>query len=154
MSQFSRLRCAIHPAKLTFMIDQVISVIAGKLNLDPGVVRSGVATVLRLIQQHAPGLAVSQLLEKIPGAAALASEPPANAGGGGLLGNLMGAASSMLGGKTGAGLEVAAELQKSGVPLEKSASFLDAFREQAAAIAGPELVSNLLSSLTNKTPQA
>ncbi len=133
------------------MVDQLITSISERLNLDASPVRQGVATLLRFIQEKVPGETSSALIEKIPGASALLQETPeAPSEGGGLLGGLMGAASSMMGGQAGAVAEISAKLEKSGIPLDKIPGFLDVFKEKAIDLAGPETMNSLLGLFGKK----
>jgi hypothetical protein len=99
-------------------MDELIARVSQAAGVDAEVAKQAVGYVLGFLQKEGPVAPVSEVLGKIPGAAALAAqyEEPGDTGGGGLMGSLMGNSGGLMGlaGKlTGLGLGVS-EMQAVG----------------------------------------
>jgi len=131
-------------------MEQIIKAISEKLNLPEGVVRSGAGILLNFIKQKAAGSQFEALLNFLPGASGLmasAVSPGASAGGGSLLGGILGKAGSLLGGQTGEAAAVVGALSEAGVSPDKAAPFASELFEQIKGVAGPDLVNDLVSNI-------
>ena len=79
-------------------MEELINRIVEKVGIDPAVAQKAVGLILGFLQKEGPSEQVGALMASIPGATELAAEHSgAEAGGGGLLGGLMG----MMGGGGG-----------------------------------------------------
>src|SRR5580692_267700 len=112
-------------------MDQIVSAIAQKLGIPEAVVRSGLTVVLNFLKQKAGGTEVGALFNMIPGANDLANAPAPDAGGGGLLGNLIGSVSSMFGGQAADVGKAVAGLENAGLKTEQIAPFVQTFIGEA-----------------------
>ena len=131
----------------TATMDQIVTAIAQKLGIPEAVVRSGLAVLLNFLKQKAGGSEVGALLNQIPGANELANAPTPDAGGGNLLGNLIGSVSSMFGGQAADVGKVVAGLENAGVQTELIPPFVESFIGEAKKFVGEDTVNNLLSSV-------
>jgi hypothetical protein len=127
-------------------MDQIIRTLSAKLGLPEVVVRQGVGILLNFLKQKAAGTEFEKFAAMLPGSADVMNAAPAE-GGGGLLGGLLGAAGGLLGGQAGDLAKVVGSLQGAGISPDKAAPFAGEFFEQAKAVAGPELVSQILASV-------
>lgn len=132
-----------------------IQMAVSKLDISETQAGSATGAVLQLIQKHADGSDVQQLLGKVPGAQDVLAKAPVagGTGGGGLggalgggLGGLMSQASSMLGGGGGA-LGVLASLQQSGLEPGKIAQFVPMLLTFLKEKAGPDLLGKILGKV-------
>ncbi len=129
-------------------MEQIIQSISQKLGLPEAVVRSGVTVLLNLLKDKTKGTQYEAFISMIPGAQTVANSPmPEPKAGGGLLGGLLGAAGSLLGGQAGELAKAASSLQSAGIEPEKVAPFVETFFQEAKTQAGPEKVDELLASL-------
>jgi len=128
-------------------MDQIVSAIAQKLGIPEAIVRSGLAVVLNFLKQKAGGTEVGALFNMIPGANDLANAPAPDAGGGGLLGNLIGSVSSMFGGQAADVGKAVAGLENAGLKTEQIAPFVQTFIGEAKKVAGEDTVNNVLASV-------
>lgn len=130
-------------------IEDFIKMAAQGLGESESVTRSATGGLLGALQQKADPKDFSQLLEAIPGAAGLVGSASKleNAGGGGMLGGLMGSATSALGGNLGSSLDVLASIQKSGLSMESVTNLVPMFMKFARENAGGGLVNSLLSKV-------
>ncbi|MGA7125372.1 MAG: DUF2780 domain-containing protein [Chthoniobacterales bacterium] len=128
-------------------MDQIVTAIAQKLGIPEAVVRSGLAVLLNYLKQKAGGSEVGTLLNQIPGANELANAPTPDAGGGNLLGNLIGGVSSLFGGQTAEVGKVVAGLENAGLQTELIPPFVENFIGEAKKLVGEDTVNNVLSSV-------
>jgi hypothetical protein len=128
-------------------MDQIVTAIAQRLGIPEAVVRSGLGVLLNFLKQKAGGSELGALLNQIPGASDLANAPAPNAGGGNLVGNLIGSVSSLFGGQTAAVGQAVAGLENAGIKTEQIAPFVESFIGEAKKVAGEDTVNNLLSSV-------
>jgi len=144
-------------------MEEILQSIATKLNIPLTSVRSGVYSLLKFFQEKIPAEQFEQYLAHIPGAKEFMDNPPAAsapAPGAGLLGGLMGAASSLLGGQMGDLARAAAILEENGIDTQKLAPFVQTFVEKSREVAGPEVVDEvlkkvpLLESFLSRKPSA
>ena len=128
-------------------MDQIVTAIAQKLGIPEAVVRSGLGVLLNFLKQKAGGSEFGALLNMIPGASDLANAPASDAGGGNVLGNLIGSVSSLFGGQTADIGKAVAGLENAGIKTEQIAPFVESFIGEAKKVAGEDTVNNLLSSV-------
>ena len=86
-------------------MDELIARVTAAAGIDPEMARKAVGIIFAFMKKEGPAAEVQQVMDKVPGAEALAAEH--GGGGGGLLGGLMGGGGGLmaLAGKlTGAGL--------------------------------------------------
>ncbi len=128
-------------------MQQFISMSAGKLGVSESTTRSATAGILGFLQKRADSGDFSQLLGKISGAGDLLKEAPkADAGGGGMLGGLMGKASSAFGGG-GSALDLLAQFQKAGLGTDKAGPLASMLLELVKSKAGPDLTNKILAKV-------
>jgi hypothetical protein len=128
-------------------MDQIVTAIAQKLGIPEAVVRSGLGVLLNFLKQKAGGSEFGALLNQIPGAGDLANAPAPDAGGGNLVGNLIGSVSSLFGGQAADIGKVVAGLENAGLQTELIPPFVENFIGEAKKVAGEDTVNNLLSSV-------
>lgn len=124
---------------------------AQSLGLSEGTARSATGGILQMVRKQAGEGDFSQLQEKIPGADRVMQEAPAGGGEeskGGMLGGVMGAASSAFGGKGGSAMGLAAIASQAGLGGDKLAPFVSQFLNFIRSNAGEGMV----SKLTEKIP--
>ena len=128
-----------------------IAATAKKLGVDEAVVSKGVGVVLGFLKSKLGDTDFAPLLEKLPGAAALLSEQAGETSseGGGMLGGLMKAASSVIGGDAGATLGLTGDLQNAGFRLDQLGQFGSSMGELLKEKAGSEVV----DQITEKIPE-
>lgn len=123
-------------------MDDFIKMATEKLGMGESETRSATGGVLGMLKGQLGDGVFSQIAEKIPGADALAAEAetaaPAEEGGGGMLGGLVGKATSMLG-MGGGAAGMLGMLSNSGMDAAKGGSFLTMFAEFVKDKVGPEL---------------
>jgi hypothetical protein len=120
------------------------------LGLSEGTARSATGGILQMVRKQAGEGDFSQLQEKIPGADRLLQDAPAGeseGSKGGMLGGIMGAASSALGGKGGSMLGLAAIASQSGLG-DKVGPFASKFIDFVRSNAGE----GIAAKLTEKIP--
>jgi hypothetical protein len=79
-------------------MEQLVARVAAAGGVDAGMAEKAIGIILAFLQKEGPAAEVSQMLAQMPGADALIAAHAAPTGGGGLMGGLMGMASSMMGG--------------------------------------------------------
>ncbi len=133
-------------------MEDFIKSVASQLGIDESTSRSATSGILGLIKEKLGESDFSEIIGKLPGAEALASQSaasaPQQAGGG--LGGLLGKAASMLGGE-GAG-NIASMLAKSGLSLDKAGSFVSMFLDFVKEKLGDDLFNKLKAALPDLTP--
>lgn len=130
-------------------MNQIISLLSQKLGLPEETVKSGLATILRLLKEKTAGSDFEKLIALVPGAAdLLASAPaPASSGDAGLLGGILGAAGGLLGGQAADAAKALSAFQAAGVPVDKIAPLARGFFDQIQASGGAELTDKLMESI-------
>ena len=78
-------------------MEELINRLVANVGIDAGLAQKAVDIILGFLQKEGPAAEVSELLARMPGAESLIAEHVGEAGGGGLLGGLMG----MMGGGGG-----------------------------------------------------
>jgi hypothetical protein len=79
-------------------MNELIGRVAAAAGIDTSMAEKAIGIILGFLQKEGPATEVGQLLGSMPGAEALIATHAGGAGGGGLMGGLMGVASSMMGG--------------------------------------------------------
>jgi len=130
-------------------MNQIIALLSQKLGLPEETVKSGLATILRLLKEKTTGSDFEKLIALIPGAAdLLASAPaPAPSGDAGLLGGILGAAGGLLGGQAADAAKALSAFQAAGIPVDKIAPLARGFFDQIQAAGGGELTDKLMESI-------
>ena len=116
---------------------------SAKLGVGQDQAGRAVGGILKLIQDKADPADAKGLMDALPGAAELAGRES----GGGIMGNVMGAAAGMLGGKAGAALDAAALFKGAGLDAGQGASLVGMFLDFARKNAGGELVEKILGQV-------
>lgn len=126
-------------------MDEFIAMAVEKLGIGEDNAKSATGGIINLIKENLAAGDFAQLVEKLPGAEALASSATAkgDADGGGMLGGLMGAASSMLGGKAGGALDLTSILSGAGLDLSSGQSFVTMLVEFVKGKVGDDLFSKI-----------
>ena len=101
-------------------MDELIKNVVGQLGLDEGTTRNATGSLFGFIKEGL-GDDFSQIADKLPGLDDLitGAEGAASEGDGGMLGSIAKAASSVLGGSAGEGLELASILEKLGLSTDQ-----------------------------------
>lgn len=133
-------------------IQDFIQSAAQQLGTSEDSTRSATAGLLQFVREKASGGDFQELLGKLPGAGELVASPSgataSTPSGGGMLGGVMGAASSAMGGK-GAGLDLVGLLGQSGFDLGKAGPFVSMFLNLIRDKGGADL----LGRITKQIPQ-
>lgn len=132
-------------------IDQFIRSAVGELGVPQGAAESGVGSILKTLQGSADQQDFQQLISSMPGADALLAKAGGSGGGGGLLGQGMGALGSMLGGGAGGALGLLGALQGSGLSADSLGPFVSKFVEFAKSSAGQALMGKILGKAPELT---
>nr|MEE4269591.1 DUF2780 domain-containing protein [Candidatus Krumholzibacteria bacterium] len=120
---------------------------AGSLGVsaeDAGTAASG---ILGLIQDKAQSGDAAALLKALPGASKYLGAAEATAGGGGMMGSIMGAAGGLLGGKGGSALSVLSIFQNANMDAGQAGSFVGMFMDFVKKNADGELVGRILDQI-------
>ncbi len=130
-------------------MDELIAQLTGKLGLDASVANSATGKAMAMIKEHAGDDLFSKITDAVPGAGEAASkgaeEPSPSQGGGGMLGQLSGMASSALGGSAGGGLELGAALSASGIKSDQMGGFVSMVIGFLKEKAGDEVMDQILA---------
>ena len=126
-----------------------IAATAEKLGIDEAIVSKGTGVVLGFLKSKLGETDFAPLLEKIPGAAAFLSSQSEGApsGDGGMLGGLMKAASSALGGETASTLELPRDLQNAGLRIDQLGPFGSSIVEMLKEKVGSETVDGIMEKI-------
>ncbi len=123
-----------------------LSLVTEKLGVDAGTAQAATGGLMSALKDKLPSGDFSELTSKIPDLAGLAEAGAESSSGGGLLGGLTGAASSLMGGGSGAG-GLLGTLVGSGLDAGKVGPFIQTFIGFVKDKAGDGLVDKLKSSL-------
>ena len=129
-------------------MQELIETLAAKLGIDKSVAEKATGVALAFLKDKLDGNVFGQLLEKLPGASSLvgkAEQKPS--GGGGLMGSLLGAASSVIGGETGDALELTGKRKDSGLDLSKFGDFGTIVTNFIKEKAGDDLFKKVISNV-------
>lgn len=128
-------------------MEQLIASIASKVGIDEALAQKAISIVLSLVQSQGDDSAVSQLFDKMPGAADLAETGKQalanNSGGGGL----MGMVGNMLGGSAGDVMGAISQLQSDGLETGQIKDIGGQVLEYAKTQGGDDLVRQITSSI-------
>jgi len=127
-------------------MDELIRQLTSQIGIDKSTANQAVGTVLSMLKKEGGDDLFSKIAAVIPGAQAAADTTPSpteSAGGGGLLGSVMG----MLGGSAGKGLALAAALKALGISEDKLGSFATIVIDFIKQKAGPDVVNQLVARL-------
>jgi hypothetical protein len=134
-------------------MQEFIQMAVKQLGINENQATAATGGILQMIQKHAAPADAKQLIGGLPGADALLQKAPqvlgssSGAGGGGMLGGVLGKASSMLGGQAGGALGAMAMLQQSGLDMKKAGSLVSLFFNFAKGKLGADLIGRVLGKL-------
>ncbi len=130
-------------------MDEFIQSAVSQLGIDESTAKNATGTALGFIK-NGLGDQFSGIAEKLPGAEQLISAAPQAeaSGGGGLMGSLKGAASSMLGGGAAEGMELMGALRNSGLSAEQGGSFITMLIDFIKSKVGD----GIMGQITDKIP--
>ncbi|MDF1700054.1 MAG: DUF2780 domain-containing protein [Planctomycetota bacterium] len=115
---------------------------AAKLGIGEDQAAGATGGLLDLVKQYADPGDMSEMLQKVPGAADLMGKGDSGGGGG-----LLGALGSALGGDTGKALGAVDMLQKTGLDLDKLGGLADMFKQYIEPLLGSDLLKSLLAKV-------
>lgn len=128
-------------------MEQLITSIASKLGIDEALAQKAISIVLSLVQSQGDDSAVSQLFNKMPGAADLADAGKNalanNSGGGGL----MGVVGNMLGGSAGDVMSAVSQLKSDGLETDQIKDIGGQVLDYAKQQGGDDLVGQITKSI-------
>ncbi len=124
-------------------MQELITSIASKVGISEELAQKAVSTVLSLVQSGGDDGLVSQLFDKMPGAADLASAGSESSGGGGLMGMVGG----MLGGSAGDMMSAVSSLKSEGLDMDQIKQVGEGVFEYAKEKGGDDLVSKVTDSI-------
>ncbi len=134
------------------ILDDFINAAVNQLGIGESVAKDATGKVLGMIK-NGLGDQFSEVASKLPGAEQLMEQSASSdQPGGGLLGSVTKAASSMLGGGAGQGMEVMGALQKSGLSVEQGGSFITMFIDFIKQKIGDELVAKIFDKIPALRP--
>ncbi len=128
-------------------MDELIQQLTSRLGIDASVAKTATAKAMAMVREHVGDDLFSKISAAIPGAHESAVEGAAAPAGdsGGMLGKLIGMASTALGSEAGGGLELAASLTGAGVDKDKIGGFLELVIAYIKEKAGAEVVDQVLA---------
>lgn len=127
-------------------MDELIKQLTSQIGIDSSSANKAVGTVMSLLKKEGGDDLFGKIAAAIPGAQAAADTTPApteSAGGGGLLGSVMG----MFGGSAGKGFALAAALKALGIKEDKLGSFATIVIDFIKQKAGADVVNQLVAKL-------
>ncbi len=132
-------------------MDELIERLTSQLGIDSSVASSATGKAMALVKEHAGDDLFAKISGAIPGLgeAADAGAAPAEGedGGGGLLGSLAGAASSLLGDSAGDAVELSSSLGAAGLDTGQIAGFASTVIEFLKEKVGEELIDQVLEKV-------
>lgn len=129
-------------------VQQVVSIVASRLNVDNATAENAVGTILSVLDHEADGTKADQLFDELPGARDLAKRydvMAAQPGGGG--GGLMDMLGSALGERAGALIRGIERMKASGLTMEQIQQAASQLVAQAKTAAGPDLVNEVVDAV-------
>tara|TARA_A100001391_G_scaffold171466_1_gene132800 strand:+ start:965 stop:1387 length:423 start_codon:yes stop_codon:yes gene_type:complete len=133
-------------------MDELIKLISSQLGIDPATANAAVSRVMALLKSQVGSELFGHVAGAISGADQAAQEAPEPAAGDGLLGKLATSVSSMLGGKSGAGVEMATALASTGVDADKIGPMLKMVFDFLREKLGDDVVNQILAKLPMLKP--
>lgn len=136
------------------MIDELVQRSAAAAGLSPEQSRLGLSAALSLIQKHGAPEKVSELFDKVPGAADLATEGGAMTAqkSGGLLGGLMRGAGGASGAAMSDAMAIGQKLAKQGVTTSDMQNILPVAMDFVKEKTGGDLLRDVLTSIPGLGP--
>lgn len=122
-------------------MEQLIAQIQQAAGIDADTAQKAVGTILGFLQKEAPGDAVNQLIEKLPGADGVIASAQESAGGGGLLG----AVGGLFGG--GGLMALAGQLQGIGLGMGEMQAVGKTLFEQGRQLIGEDAMGQIAGSV-------
>ncbi|MGI9482356.1 MAG: DUF2780 domain-containing protein [Hyphomicrobiales bacterium] len=131
-------------ARRTRRLQELISKLATQLGIDELIARKAAGMILSLLQKVGDDATISELFEKVPGAAELAEleSGPVDAAGG-----LMGMLGGLMGGNTGDVMATFSALQSEGLSNDQIKSLGTGLLSHARECAGDELVDRTIEGV-------
>lgn len=132
-------------------MDELIKQLTAKLGIDESVANAATGKAMALVKEHAGEDLFGKISSAIPGASDAAEQaaaaPAEDAGGGGMLGGLMGMASSALGGSAGDALGLGADLSSAGLETDQVGGFATMVVEFIKEKVGGEVMEQILEKV-------
>lgn len=128
-------------------MESFINSVAKSLGISDSVAKSATTHVLNFLKDKLPGGDFSQLLRKLPGAESLVGGDVKKDTGGGMFGGLAQAASNLVGGEAGEGIELIGKLKESGLNADQLSGFGGKLIEFVRDKAGDDMVEKILSAV-------
>lgn len=133
-------------------MEELIKLISSRLGIDPATARTVVGKVMALLKSQVGAEEFRKVDEAVPGAHQAAEQTSEPAAGEGLLGKLATSVSALLGGKAGAGAEIAAALAGSGIDADKIRPLLNTIFEFLRGKLGDDVVDQIIAKLPMLKP--
>jgi hypothetical protein len=127
-------------------VQEIVSAVATRLNIDNATAASAVGTILSILDHEAAGTKADALFDELPGARDLAQQNDvmaASSGGGGLMGML----GSALGDRAGALINGMAKLKSLGLSVSQIEAAGQQLVDQAKTAAGPDTVNEIINDI-------
>jgi hypothetical protein len=143
-----RITCVFEENRAMSDLNAFIGQAASSLGLSQDATGSALSGILGLIQKQASSGDASALLQALPGATELLNQgQSASSTGGGMMGSLLGAAGSLLGGKAGSALSVMSIFKEAGMNSSQAGSFTSMFMDFVKENVDGDLVGRLLEQI-------
>lgn len=133
-------------------MDELIKLISSRLGIDPATAKAAVSRLLALLKSQVGPQLFGHVSGAVAGADQAAEEAPEPAAGDGMLGKFTSTVSSMLGGKSGAGVEIASALASSGIDMDKIGPLIQTVFEFLREKLGDDVVNQILAKLPMLKP--
>jgi hypothetical protein len=131
---------------MSFDVQEIVSAVASRLNIDNATAENAVGTILSILDHEAAGTKADALFDKLPGARDLAQRHDVmaeTAGGGGLMGMI----GSALGDRAGALINGMEKLKGLGLSVAQVEEAGKQLVEQARTAAGPDTVNEVINDI-------
>ena len=129
-------------------MDELIKQLTDRLGIDSATAKGVTGKAMGMIKENVDDSTFSKLSSSLPGLESLigsANEGETADAGGGMLGNLAGMASKMLGGSAGNSLELGTALAAKGLPMEKIGEFVTMLVQFIKENAGEQVLDQVLA---------
>lgn len=130
-------------------MQDLVQLLASKLGIDKSIAEKATGVALTFLKDKLDDTMFGELLAKLPGAASLIGQSGegSSGGGGGLMGSLLGAASSAIGGQAGDTLELAGKLKETGLDANQFGDFGAMVTDYIKDKAGDDLFGKVLENV-------
>lgn len=131
-------------------MDELIKQLTAKLGIEESVANAATGKAMAMLKEHAGDELFGKISGLVPGASEAADQgaaPAAEAESGGMLGGLMGMASSALGGSAGETLGFGSDLSKAGLNTDQLGGFATLIVEFLKEKVGDEVMEQILAKV-------